>query len=83
MANGCKQCGSKDNYNFALNIGLCNRCIGENLEQLQAENERLRTHIKIEIDNAEAYLPLCSDEPEKRNTEGFIRRSKQALKDGK
>ncbi len=29
----CERCGSKENYNFALNIGLCNPCIGKELEE--------------------------------------------------
>ena len=40
MASKCKKCGSKDNYNFALNIELCNPCIGEELESLEAENKQ-------------------------------------------
>lgn len=42
MASQCKKCGNKDKYNFALNIGLCNSCIGSELGQLQAENKRLK-----------------------------------------
>jgi len=41
MASKCRKCGNKDDYNFALNIGLCNPCIGEELEQLHAEKRRL------------------------------------------
>lgn len=42
----CTKCGNTDNYNFALNIGLCDICIGEELdevEQLQAENEKYKS----------------------------------------
>jgi len=35
MANNCKKCGSENNYNFELNIGLCNPCIGKELERLE------------------------------------------------
>lgn len=41
----CKKCGNEDNYNFVLNIGLCNPCIGAEIEQLQAKNERLKERI--------------------------------------
>ena len=37
MSNKCKKCGNKDNYNFAINNGLCNSCIEAELEQLQAK----------------------------------------------
>ncbi len=33
--NICTNCDSKDDYNYSLNIGLCNRCIGEKLEGLE------------------------------------------------
>lgn len=42
MASKCTKCGDTDNYNFALNIGLCNMCIGEKLEELEAENKELQ-----------------------------------------
>lgn len=38
----CKKCGNKADYNLALNIGLCNSCIAANIEQLQADNKRLK-----------------------------------------
>jgi len=34
MVAKCKKCGNKDNYNFALNIGLCNSCIGNELDKI-------------------------------------------------
>ncbi len=40
MASKCKECGNEENYNFALNIGLCDSCIYEKVEraeQLQAD----------------------------------------------
>jgi len=35
MAAECKLCGCLNDYNYTLNIGLCNRCIGEKLDKLQ------------------------------------------------
>lgn len=35
MPSVCKKCRGKDNYNFVLNIGLCDPCIGTELERLQ------------------------------------------------
>jgi len=40
--NVCKKCGNKNNYNFALNIGLCDLCIGAELERLQTELDKYR-----------------------------------------
>jgi len=42
MANKCEKCGSEDNYNYALNIGLCNSCIGAKLEAMETELKRLQ-----------------------------------------
>ncbi len=36
--NTCTECGSEDDYNFSLNIGLCNACIGKKIERLEEEN---------------------------------------------
>ena len=36
-AKPCTKCGSPDNYNFALNNGLCDPCIGKELDRLKAE----------------------------------------------
>ncbi len=36
----CTNCGNED-VNFAINIGLCDPCIGEKLERLEAENDNL------------------------------------------
>ena len=36
MSNQCTKCNSKDNYNFAIDNGLCNSCIAEKLEQQQS-----------------------------------------------
>ena len=41
----CTECGSED-VNHAINIGLCDSCIGVKLEKLEAENEQLREDIK-------------------------------------
>ena len=49
MANKCMKCGSTENYNFALNIGLCNICISKELERIYViENTLVEiTNIKI------------------------------------
>ena len=39
MASKCTKCGNTDNYNFALNIGLCDICIGEELERIKKLKE--------------------------------------------
>lgn len=58
MASQCKKCGDKNNYDFALNIGLCSGCIGQELEQLQSENERLREFItKLKEKSQFAHIP--------------------------
>ena len=41
----CTNCGSED-VNFAINIGLCDACIGERLEKLEDENEGLKEDVK-------------------------------------
>ena len=33
----CTNCKSKDNYNFVINNGLCDTCIAERLDELEAE----------------------------------------------
>lgn len=43
--NQCK-CGNKDNYNYALDIGLCNSCIAIRLEEPEAENKKLRESLE-------------------------------------
>jgi hypothetical protein len=42
MPSKCSKCGSKDNYNFALNIGLCNICISKELERIIELEENIR-----------------------------------------
>lgn len=37
MASKCTKCGDTEYYNFALNIGLCDPCIGERIEELEAD----------------------------------------------
>jgi len=41
MSKKCKKCGNEDNYNFAINNGLCNDCIGEELDELEEKNKKL------------------------------------------
>jgi len=60
MASECKKCGNKDNYNFALNIGLCDTCISTEL----AEKERLEAELKFtqqELAAAERNLKEATD----------------------
>lgn len=33
--NKCIKCGNKENYNFQLDIGLCNQCISAKLERME------------------------------------------------
>lgn len=35
-------CGHPDDYNYAINNGLCNSCIAEKLDQLEDKNKQLR-----------------------------------------
>lgn len=51
MASKCTKCGNTDNYNFTLNIGLCDICIGEKLErvdELEAEIKKVCDYINNE-----------------------------------
>ena len=43
----CETCGNEKDYNFALNIGLCNGCIGEKLEQLEVDLAEKDKRIEI------------------------------------
>lgn len=45
MASECKKCGSKENYNFALNIGLCNPCIGKRIKKLEDEIQEVSNQL--------------------------------------
>jgi len=47
MASECRKCGSKDNYNFALNIGLCNTCISNELERITKLEEAIEKAIPL------------------------------------
>jgi len=51
MANECTKCGSKDNYNFALNIGLCNVCIINELERIKELEEAIEKAIPLICDD--------------------------------
>lgn len=54
MARTCTECGNEDKYNFALNIGLCDSCIGEKLEQVDELKTQLE-ELKGEVGLAWAY----------------------------
>ncbi len=43
MRGECTKCGNKENYNFAINNGLCNSCIEARLEKLETEIEQLKS----------------------------------------
>lgn len=71
MIRKCKKCGSEENYNFAINNGLCDSCIGEEFEQLQAD-------LKVV---SEAYLAKCRNKwVNIKVTRKAIKVAKQALK---
>lgn len=50
MASVCKNCGDINNYNFALNIGLCDPCIGAKLDKLESDQKMLLEACKIAWD---------------------------------
>ena len=58
MASKCTKCGNTDNYNFALNIGLCDICIGEELGRIKELERRLLEHLKGH--SLEAICDECS-----------------------
>lgn len=47
MASKCTKCGNTDNYNFALNIGLCNPCISKRITELETERTRYRNCLEF------------------------------------
>ncbi len=47
MASKCTKCGNTAYYNFTLNIGLCDICIGEKLERQAERIKRLEADLKI------------------------------------
>ena len=47
MSSKCKNCDSVLSYNFVLDIGLCNPCIGKLIGKLEDENKRLRRALKV------------------------------------
>ncbi len=69
MIRKCKKCGSEENYNFAINNGLCDSCIGEEFEQLQTERDRLREQI---LTVAHRARKVSTTIPDVRYFEQFI-----------
>ena len=76
MRGTCNKCGSKENYNFAINNGLCNVCIEAKLDaqdtritELLAENKELKSvlgHVEAALaywENLDSIKAL--KEPEK------------------
>lgn len=55
MASQCAICGNEKNYNFGLNIGLCDACILNRLERIEAKNERLEDALRKIQNWARAY----------------------------
>ena len=48
MPRKCKKCENEENYNFAINNGLCDSCIEQELEDSEIKNEQLEDLLKIE-----------------------------------
>ena len=65
MSNQCTKCNSKDNYNFAIDNGLCNSCIAERLEQLEADLDKHR------------WIPVEERLPERgEKVDGYVKKLK-------
>ncbi len=76
----CTNCKSKDNYNFVINNGLCNPCIAERLDELEAElaaadrqigwlkgdKVRLNKSVKIRDNAMHALMDHMDDKKEKQ-----------------
>ena len=62
MASKCTKCGSTENYNFVLNIGLCDPCIGGRIEELEDDYTDLKeiqvTDYNHAVRNAERIKAL-------------------------
>lgn len=59
MPSECKKCGNKDNYNFALNIGLCDTCISSEIEAKDAILNTILSKIKegtVTLEWVRAYI---------------------------
>ena len=59
MPNKCKKCENEDNYNYAINNGLCNTCIEGQLEQLKAELGQWKEQANTAAVNALERLGEC------------------------
>ena len=70
MASQCKNCDSVLSYNFVLDIGLCNPCIGKLIGKLEDENKRLREALEkslpdplqIELGDGKVLVAKFQDE---------------------
>ena len=64
--NTCTQCGNKEDYDFALNEGLCTPCISKKLEELHALKEFARGVINVHC--------WAIDEPDGADIQGLAER---------
>lgn len=70
MASKCTKCGNTENYNFALNIGLCDICIGEKLEELEGLRDTVSINCNPPADCNDpkvlkTYMKACLDKADK------------------
>ncbi len=47
MASKCQKCGNTENYNFALNVGLCDICIGKELKRIEELEDVIQAVLRI------------------------------------
>ena len=88
-------CGNEEDYNFALNIGLCNGCIGEKLEQLEVDlaekdkrieiiktnrNDIFDQNCKLEVVIETVIKKLTKEKLELATAKAELAKYKQAIK---
>lgn len=61
MASKCKKCGTTENYNFELNIGLCNPCIAKELERIK----ELEAESSLNLEAAAKAYTACGNYQER------------------
>ncbi len=57
MPSKCTRCGNEDNYNFAINNGLCNSCIASEIESPKSTFCTFRDEVKI--DELTYLIQIC------------------------
>lgn len=70
MGSKCTKCGDTEHYNFALNIGLCDPCIGERIEELEADakiNQSVCDTIEKEVTKINEKLKVQIKELKQEN----------------